>query len=128
MASASVSKKGAKGAGSNRRRIAAQEAEGGTGGIRLRSSDPTGFDNDQYMAELEANLMKAMNIQPDDQPTKVYNSNRSGSKGRSSGLRTSSANRMGLKSGGSGTKTRKEESPSKLGGGGKTRQPIAARS
>ena len=37
-------------------------AEGGTGGIRQRSSDPTGFDNAEYMAELEANLLKAMNI------------------------------------------------------------------
>ena len=37
-------------------------AEGGTGGIRTRSSDPTAFDNADYMAELEANLLKAMNI------------------------------------------------------------------
>ena len=41
-------------------------AEGGTGGIRQRSSDPTGFDNAEYMAELEANLLKAMNIDSSD--------------------------------------------------------------
>lgn len=46
MTSAVSKKGGSKGAGSSRRRVAAQEAEGGTGGIRLRSSDPTGFDND----------------------------------------------------------------------------------
>jgi len=62
--------------------------EGGTGGIRQRSSDPTGFDNEQYMAELEANLLRAMNIPTDsatdqiesNKPSKVYQSNRSGSK------------------------------------------------
>ena len=44
-------------------------AEGGTGGgIRQRSSDPTGFDNAEYMAELEANLLKAMNIESDSTP------------------------------------------------------------
>ena len=41
-------------------------AEGGTGGgIRQRSSDPTAYDNAEYMAELEANLLKAMNIESD---------------------------------------------------------------
>ena len=41
-----------------------QAAKSGTGTqrIRQRSSDPTNFDNEQYMAELEANLLKTLNI------------------------------------------------------------------
>ena len=52
--------------GARGRQAAAFGSEGGTGGIRQRSSDPTGFDNEQYMAELETNLLRAMNIPADD--------------------------------------------------------------
>lgn len=124
-----ASKKGSKGgaAVNNRRRMAAQEAEGGTGGIRQRSSDPTPFDNDQYMAELEANLLRAMNIQPEETPpAKVFSSNRSGSR-NTSGTRINSSSRPLTKNSSSKTRATREDSPSKLQAISKTRQPMAAR-
>ena len=55
-------------------------SEGGTGGIRQRSSDPTSFDTEQYMADLEANLLEALNIPTGETPTLVYGSNHSNSR------------------------------------------------
>ena len=77
------------------------------------------------MAELEANLLKAMNIPLDDQPTQIYGSNRKGT--RPAGGAAGTASGSTGKSGKSNSRTRREDSPSKQLNKAGGRQPMANR-
>lgn len=68
------------------------------------------------MAELEANLLQALNIPADEGPSKAYGSSQSNAAAKPGPGRTQKAVA-------SNSRTRKEESPSK----GRARQPIATR-